>query len=358
MWMRTSAQFLLFKIMNQTARRLEAIFVGVCLTSIPVLANNPAFAQSSEPSYPKTALPQSDPRSKLDPQLLNTKPIPIPARRQQRTLPTSNRGVGFHLKTKKITVDSVSTPSSRSVPSETQNVETGNPGSDRGSQVTPPPLRTVFGPDNRVRITNTTTYPWRAFTKVYMTFPNRQVFVCSGTLIAAKYVLTAGHCIYNAAAGGWPTRVEVIPGLRGNYKPYGSAFGTYYRTYVAWTNNRDPNHDIALVTLDRSIGNTTGWLGYGSFPRLNGTLGRLSGYPGDLSRGLYLYSDSDPVSSSTTNLVFYRIDMKGGQSGSGVYNSNRQIFAVNAYESRTINFGTRINTAKFRDIQSWIRSGT
>jgi hypothetical protein len=28
------------------------------------------------------------------------------------------------------------------------------------------------------------------------------------------------------------------------------------------------DHDIALITLDRSIGNTTGWLGYAYYPSL------------------------------------------------------------------------------------------
>lgn len=218
----------------------------------------------------------------------------------------------------------------------------------------------VIGTDNRIRISPTTSFPWRAMTKLRMTFPNGSQFICSGALVAAKYALTAGHCVYSHDNGGWARSIEVIPGLDGSYKPYGSAYATRLRSYIGWTQNRDSNYDFGLITLDRTIGNSTGWFGYASYSTVNGLTGNLGGYPGDRDSGLRLYYHYGLINSSTTNRVYYTIDTAGGQSGSGVYrinNGSRYIFAVHTNGGTTSNSGTRITTGRFHDLQSWIASG-
>lgn len=218
----------------------------------------------------------------------------------------------------------------------------------------------VIGTDNRVRISPTTAFPWRAMTKLRMTFPSGRQFVCSGAMIAAKYTLTAGHCVFSHAEGGWARSIEVIPGLDGTYKPYGSAYAVYMRSYQGWTQNRDSNYDFALITLDRTIGHSTGWFGYASYGTVNGLTGNLGGYPGDRDGGQRLYYHFGTINSSTTNRVYYTIDTAGGQSGSGVYrinNGSRYIFAVHTNGGTTSNSGTRITSGRFSDLQAWIASG-
>lgn len=218
----------------------------------------------------------------------------------------------------------------------------------------------VIGADDRVKISPTTAYPWRAMTKLRMTFPSGRQFICSGAMVGAKYTLTAGHCVFSHDEGGWARSIEVIPGLDGTYKPYGSAFATYMRSYVGWTQNQDSNHDFALITLDRTIGNSTGWFGYASYGTVDGLTANLGGYPGDLDGGLRLYYHHGTINSSTSNRVSYTIDTAGGQSGSGVYrinNGSRYIFAVHTNGGTTSNSGTRITSGKFSDLQAWIASG-
>lgn len=224
----------------------------------------------------------------------------------------------------------------------------------------------VIGADNRTKITATTTYPWRTQCKVLIRFPDGSNFVGSGTLIQSKYVITAGHCVYDSGHGGWATRLEVIPGLNGTYRPYGSAFATKMRTYTGWTGSASPDHDFALMTLDRNIGSSTGWLGYKSYGSPNGMTANIAGYPADRDSGLALYYHYGPINSSTSYRLFYQIDTFGGQSGSGIYtiesSGNRYVFGVHAYGASvqnglTVNGGTRLDGTKTSSISSWIATG-
>jgi V8-like Glu-specific endopeptidase len=183
-------------------------------------------------------------------------------------------------------------------------------------------------------------------------------------MIAAKYTLTTGQCIYDKSLGGWAKSAEVIPGLQGSYRPYGTAYATYFRTYTNWTSNKDTNYDIGLITLDRNIGNSTGWLGYAYYSSVNGLTGHLAGYPTDKDSGLYSYYDYGSIASSTSYRLYYQIDTSIGQSGSGIYriyDNKRYVFGVHGYgstSSSTYNSGTRIDSNKFNDLKSWINSGT
>jgi glutamyl endopeptidase len=221
---------------------------------------------------------------------------------------------------------------------------------------------TLVGP-NYIPITDTTIYPWSTQTKLYVTYSNGNRKECSGTLIAAKYVLTAAHCVYSKSNGGSATTIEAIPG--GTNKPFGSAYGTRIRTYTGWAYSQDPNYNIALITLDRSIGNITGWLGYGYFPSINGVTGYVAGYlDGYGFNGLNLYYHYGSVVSSSSQRVSYQIDTSGGQDGGGVYlfiNNQRYVFAVHTdagYQDIGLNsVGTRIDSEKSNDLKAWIASG-
>lgn len=333
---------------------------------MPLGAVTEVLAQSSAPQVPTSTLSPNDPAAKLDPRLQNVPVKPAP-RSSVNTLSTSSpvSPVTFDIQTRTTQVGS---SASESTSSTSDSVRRSNPNYGVSTIITPEPTlpptsgtqtESVIGQDNRVRITNTTTFPWRTITKLYVTFPNGKTYGCSGTLIAAKYVLTAGHCVHDPVDGGWVKKIEVIPGLNGTYKPYGSAFSTKVRSYTNWTSRRDSNYDFALVTLDRNIGNTTGWLGYGYYPSINGVTGHIAGYPGDKGN-VYLYYHYGPILSSTAKRVSYTIDTAGGQSGSGVYrinNGNRYVFAVHTNGGTTTNSGTRIDSQKYNDLKAWIASG-
>ncbi len=331
-----------------------------------------AQAQTPAPQVPTAPLSPNDPAAKLDPALVNVPAIQAPKSDSSQNRTNSSapvRTISFDLKTGQTqesanlpattstTSSSVSAPSMGLSPNVVAEPRAGVPLPTSGVQP-----NSIIGADNRIKITDTTSYPWRTVTKLIVTFPKGKGG-CTGTIIAAKYVLTAGHCVHNKDYGGWAKKIEVIPGLSGTYKPFGSVFATKLRSYTSWTSSQKADHDIGLITLDKSIGNTTGWLGYAYYPSINGVTGNITGYPGDKDNGLYPYYHYGSIASSTSYRLYYQIDTSNGQSGSGIYyktGDKRYVFGVhtNGTSSPTgYNSGTRLDSKKVKDLKSWIASG-
>jgi glutamyl endopeptidase len=235
-------------------------------------------------------------------------------------------------------------------------------------------LESVFPPDDRARVSPTTSYPWRTIGKLFLTFPDGATGWCSGALIGCQdhgyQVLTAGHCVYSHDHGGWASSVKFVPGLDENYMPYNYALNTNLISYVGWTQNGDHRYDMGWVILDRNVGDFTGWMGRitasASSP-IYTTGVNTAGYPCNVYSSSCPYPktpantmwfDFDYGRTATENNHWYYMDTQGGQSGSPVwlYNyfgqGNRYIATVHAYsdDGTGSNHGTRLNSAKFNDI--------
>jgi glutamyl endopeptidase len=336
-----------------------------CILSLSFNGATQILPVKAQATTPQGVLSPNNPAAKLDPNLVNVPSLvpSTPSKNESANLSaaTADQAVGYDSTTR----------ATQTIPNNSSELTSGSSYPNFGSRR---PIgsesraragssqESVIGSDGRILISDTTIYPWSAQSKLFITFPNGDIFGCSGTLIQAKYVLTAGHCVYNKNSGGWYTKMEVVPGLNNTYKPFGSAFATYARTYRSWINNQNSRSDMALVTLDRNIGSTTGWLGYNSYSTINGVTGHLAGYPGDKG-GLKLYYSYGSISNSTAKRVYYSIDTYPGESGSGVYqiiDGKRYVFAVHTTGTTatvTTNSGTRLDSAKVSNITRWIATG-
>lgn len=226
----------------------------------------------------------------------------------------------------------------------------------------PPATETVHGPDDRVQITNTSVYPWRVHASLLIQAADNSMWIGTGWFIGPHTLMTAGHVVHIKNSGvpgrdGWVKSINVMPGRNGNALPYGSVTSTNFRSVTGWTNSGDENYDYGAIIIPTNLGNTVGWFGFGVYSDsdLLGTVGNISGYPGDKPAGTQWY-DFHKIASVNSRKVYYDIDTFGGQSGSAVYriiNGNRYGFAIHAYGGGTTNSGTRIVTPVYNNMVAW-----
>ena len=228
----------------------------------------------------------------------------------------------------------------------------------------PPPkiAETVHGPDDRVQITGTSVYPWRAHASLLITAADNSMWIGTGWFIGPHTLMTAGHVVFIKNSGvpgrdGWVRKIQVMPGRNGSTLPYGSVTSSNFRSVAGWINNGDENHDYGAIIIPTELGNTVGWFGFGVYSDadLKASVANISGYPGDKPAGTQWY-DHRQIASVNSRKVFYDVDTAGGQSGSAVYriiNGGRFGVAVHAYGGATTNSGTRIVTPVFNNMVAW-----
>lgn len=228
----------------------------------------------------------------------------------------------------------------------------------RPQTIFPPGIRaTIFPPDTRTRVDPTTNYPARA-TVLLTSSAGR----CSGWMIGADTVATAGHCVHGGRGGSFFTNVVAYPGRNGPSSPYGSCTARTLYSVNGWMQNSDYRYDYGAVKLNCTIGNTTGW--YGMFWTTSSLIGLptiINGYPGD--KPLEQWQSTGKVTATDQFSVLYGNDMINGDSGAPIYYNrsstcNPCAMAINANNEGTgffqgSNRGTRIRQEVFNNLIAW-----
>lgn len=210
-------------------------------------------------------------------------------------------------------------------------------------------LASIFGTDNRVQKTSTSSYPWSTQCQIVTYYTDGSNDQGSGTVIGSKYVITAYHVVSDT--GKEVSSIKVIPGLNGTTKP----FGTFWASeFMYW--GSDDNDDMAVIKLTSTVSGSTGTLGLAPYSDNDGKTLNIAGYPGDKG-GTQQWYDSDPCQDQTTSYLWYWVDTFSGQSGSGVYripDGDRYVVAVHkgsgTKSGTSYNVGVRVTNGKFDDI--------
>ncbi|MDI3282202.1 peptidoglycan-binding protein [Polyangium sp. 15x6] len=220
----------------------------------------------------------------------------------------------------------------------------------------------IGGVDDRRLITPTTALPWRAICSLRMTSADGKRFIGTGWLINPRTVVTAGHCVYSHAFGGFMKSVEVTPALDSDARPFGSVVGKKFRAAEGWIKDKSSEYDYGVILLDEPIRLESGFFVPmpASNTELEGVLANIAGYPSDRELGRRLFFHARKLQNIGTRRVQYDIDTFGGQSGSPVWvtlrNGKRIVAAIHTNgttPSVKFNSGTRITAEVLRNLTKW-----
>jgi V8-like Glu-specific endopeptidase len=155
------------------------------------------------------------------------------------------------------------------------------------------------------RIEATGSRPWRWICQLVVTDTNDRKLLATGWLAAPHLVITAGRCVFEPGVGR-ARRIEVIPGLDGSYRPYGSTTSRRFATVQGWIEHRDPSCDYGCIFLSDAFPGI-GHFGLGQYTG-SGLLGQIAnnaGYPDFPPRGRPCF-EACAVAATEDRMIGYR----------------------------------------------------
>ncbi|MEK0081667.1 trypsin-like serine protease [Geminicoccaceae bacterium SYSU G07066] len=224
-----------------------------------------------------------------------------------------------------------------------------NPARDRVSS------ETVIGPDTRTRIFATTAAPWRAIGRI------ENEARCTGTLIGSRYVLTAGHCVYDLAREAFYPGFRFAPARNGSKTPYGVIGWKKAITTLGYMSQGLRDFDFALIVLSQDVGNRTGWFRYGWKDPMPLYGIAIDGYPADKPPGTMWHAGCKlaPPTGRHTQRLYYPCDTSGGMSGSAIYarlaGGSPIVYGIHGYgvDGTGLNSGVRITRFVYDKLRTW-----
>ncbi|MEC2709698.1 serine protease [Bacillus thuringiensis] len=234
---------------------------------------------------------------------------------------------------------------------------------DLGLPIILPIQEDVCEKDERLKVTDTKKFPWRAVCELIITTADGRKGSGTGWLVGPRTVITAGHCVFDTDTEKWHKSIEVIPARDHTKEPFNRVTSTIFWSVKGWIEHANNKYDYGAIILDNDIGNTTGYFGFRS--DLDSVINNQSitnvGYPGDKDNddSSTQWTMSGKIDVLSDKKIRYMIDTFGGHSGGPVWlNSSEppQVIGIHAYGGCP-NSATRINSDVFENIKKWKEIG-
>ena len=209
-------------------------------------------------------------------------------------------------------------------------------------------LQNVIGADERQLIPDTTRIPVRSIGLLRILPEDGILRYGTAWLIGPQTLATAAHNLLHPQAGK-TQRMDFALAYDGQ-----NAHGGWHRVVAGklsdgWNKSAEPGSplDFAVLRLEHSLGNQTGWLGFADYEdaKFANMAVNLFGYPLDLE-GYAMYGARGRVLAINEGRVFYDCDAGGGMSGGpvlAVFGEQRIAVGIHVAGGSTSNAATRIS---------------
>ena len=219
-------------------------------------------------------------------------------------------------------------------------------------------LESVIGFDDRTRVPDILSYPWRCICALIITAADGTSWRGTGWVTGRRSIITAGHRVHMSDRGGWVDNIIVIPGADGPWRPFGSAFTTDFRSVAGWVEDQNLGFDYGVIILPEDLSlEPLGRFGFTAMPpdQLPGRMTNIAGYPSDKPANTLWYH-ARPVREVIGNRITYLVDTAGGQSGAPVWLSegrDRIVTGIHTVGRPTYNSATLITPDAYHNIANW-----
>ncbi len=211
-------------------------------------------------------------------------------------------------------------------PGRTHSAQGELPQRTRAENPTGAPL--VVGEDERVRIEDTTAYPFSAvvWLELYNEF-DEEIGNCTGTFIGPDAILTAGHCLYDGV-DGWVANVAVVPGRDDDFEPFGWEWAADWWVPDGWYDTGADLFDWGIIRMPNSeLGDLVGWFYIAELTTETLLADHFEpaivGYPADAWPPATMWFGWQPWFVDVDEFILYHeIDTYPGTSGAAVFSSN------------------------------------
>lgn len=195
----------------------------------------------------------------------------------------------------------------------------------------------VVGAEDREQIPNTQIHPWNTIAYISVTYPAGTNFRCSGVLVSAYVVLTAGHCLHNNDRGGYvasarvyPGQTQLVPTDNTPVRPYGVKSDVMFlQTTAQWVQIsgeasyfiNEYRHDLGAIEFRTPFTHTSTFMPvlYGSATSPVTSAGYPAKVGNNTTYGLYADTGNETLDSfedyRSNHVREFAIDASGGNSG-------------------------------------------
>lgn len=166
-------------------------------------------------------------------------------------------------------------------------------------------------------------------------------YIGSGFIVGPNVMLTAAHCFWSEEYG-WAKEVKSYL----KYEETTKQVYSYPESWIcstAYTQGGDSEYDWCVVTLQKNVGATTGWLGFGvSNDLLNKSI-KVGGFTYGENGRIYQFQSPGKIQFQNDRIIKYNASTLDGQSGGPVFDSDGIAWGIHAYGG-SLNSGCKINS--------------